>query len=199
MDIIDSAINKAKEKAQGNSTIANAQTTALDAATQAQQKIADAQQKIADAQNRANELKDKYENIKNKFPTEKDLELIKRRAEAKVLEKKAELDRAIQQAYELGLDDLRSLLSEYAEGLLAPLGLKLPVLNPKILQAVALAKQIKEIYKLRQQLSKENLKAGIKNYTYPIKKIIPEKPELPEIDLELPEPPEIPDLPFKQG
>lgn len=198
MDIIDLAINKTKEVAQGNSTISNIQANALDAVSQAQQKISEAQQKAADIENRANELKDKYENIKDKFPAEPDLDLIKQRARAKALEKKAELDRALEQASELKLDDLRAVLSEY-QVLLAPLGFKLPVISPKVLQAVAIAKQIKDVYKFRQELSKENLKNGIKTYTYPIKKIVPEIPELPTVEsLDVPELPDIPDLPFKK-
>lgn len=193
-DLIENAISKAQNKVQGNSVVSGA----VDKVAEAQQKIAAAQQKAADIENKANELKDKYENIKDKFPTDKDIDAFKQRARAKAVEKKAEIDRAIEQASDLELDDLKRLLAEL-QGLIGPIGFKLPVLNPKILQAVAIAKQLKELYKFRQQLSKENLKEGVQVYKDRIKKIIPEKPELPEINFEKPELPEVPELPFKKG
>lgn len=193
-DLIENAISKAQNKVQESSVVAGA----TDKVVEAQQKIAAAQQKALDVQNKINDYNERYENIKDKLPTEKDVELIKRRARAKAIEKKAEVDRALEQASDLELDDLKELLAEL-QGLLAPIGFKLPVVSPKILQAVAIAKQAKELYKFRQVLSKENLKEGVEAYKYPIKKIIPEKPELPDIDFELPEPPEVPELPFKKG
>jgi|LakMenEpi03Aug12_release.lakeMendotaPanAssembly.Ray.scaffolds.fasta_scaffold537757_2 hypothetical protein len=120
----------------------------------------------------------------NNLAKYKDLELIKKEAEAKVmaltadkqqevLAQKAEIEKQV-------AEKLTLLLTLYLS--FPP---KLPASNPKALAKKAYEKTKKELRELKQSLSKENLKKGKDAYKYPMKLTelattkIPEIPKLP--------------------
>jgi len=173
----------------------NASVDVNDTITSAENAIGDG---ISIAEDTYNEALTTFNDAKDLLPTEADIELQKRKLEASALEKKAELDKLLSLSTEDAIEKLKELLN----GLTLPtinFPPKLPVLDPKILQAVEIAKQVKELYKKRQQLSRENLLKGASTFEYPLSKVRIEDPRerLPALPREIPELPEIPDLPLK--
>jgi phage host-nuclease inhibitor protein Gam len=114
------------------------------------------------------------------LPLEKNTDLIKKQLEAEYLRKKAEVEE-----YALGKkDELIELgkqkIIEIAVTKLPSLP-KLPIIDPKILQSVTIAKQLKELYKQKQTSGRENLTKGKMAYTYPLKAIIETVQNVPEL------------------
>ena len=193
-DPIQEAITSANRAAN------SAQNAASDAANTAQDAVNDAVgSAVSFAEDSYNDSLTQFNDIKNSLPVEPDLELLQRKAEARVLEEKAKIEELL----DVSKDDAIEMLKELLSGLSLPslkFPPKLPVLDPKILQAVEIAKQIKELYKLKQTLSRESLLKGATTFEYPVSKvkIVDPREQLSSLRENLPEPPEIPDLPFKQ-
>lgn len=159
-DPIQVALNKA------NTTIAGATTNQINSA------ITSAASKIPT---------DKLGNL----PTTKNPELIKKQIEAEIEKKKVEAEEIRLQIQEEGIELAKDKLKELAIQALPTIAL--PVIDPKILQAVALANQAKELIKQRTELSKKNLDNINKKLEFPMKvpdlqtPAIPEIPKIPEI------------------
>jgi hypothetical protein len=139
---------------------------------------------IDDLQNQADELLDS-------LPTVPDPELIYRQKEAEILDKLAELERKQIELQEIGLDDIKERIRELIIPAL-PIPLKIPLISPKVLLAVILAKREKLLAELRKLKSKKNLKKGKKLFSYPLKP--PTSLKLPSVP-SLPKLPEVPDIP----
>jgi hypothetical protein len=125
--------------------------------------------------------------LKALLPIQKDPELIIREQQAKVLNAKATAEEKL-----LTLED--EAIAK-AKGLLKTLTIpvikfppKLPLLDPKVLQAIVIAKKVKLLEKLKQKLSRANLKRASKVYQYPLKP--PPVPPVPKLNL-----PTIPNIP----
>lgn len=133
----------------------------------------------------------------NELPLDKDPLLIARQKEAEALELKAKVAQAQliskDKAVELAKGGIKGAISGGIPGL--P---KLPVLDKKILEGVALAKQLKTLYKERGKVSRENLSKGKELYSYPIAQITPISLDSLQPELPVPEVPKIPNLPFRR-
>ena len=155
--------------------------------------------------NAADSLKD---SLASKLPLDKNPELILRQKEAEILEKKAKVDELLAVDAEEKIEELKAKLKALALASLPGVP-KLPVIDPKILQGVAIAKQIKALIKQRSALAKSSLSKGKKLYSYPVKKLksqktladavgglpsLPDKPNLPGIP-SIPKPPKLPSAP----
>jgi hypothetical protein len=132
----------------------------------------------------------------NRLPLDKDPLLIARQKEAEALEIKAKVSEARlvskDRAVESAKDGIKVAVAVGGSNM--P---KLPVLDKKILDGIALAKQLKNLYKERSKVSKENLKKGKELYSYPIGKITPISLETLESEVPIPKVPSVPKLPFK--
>jgi len=122
-----------------------------------------------------------------KLPLEVDVELLKRQAEAEVLSRQAQIEQTRLEVQENGVEMLKEKLINLALQQL-PATPTLPVIDPKILQAVQTALLLKEVIKNRKQISRKNLSKGKELYSYPLRNITP-KVQLPQI-------PTIPQLPL---
>lgn len=176
-DAIGNAINKAKASSAG-------------VTTDITQSSADI---VSDIKNKTNKnLNEKL----NKLPLDKDPLLIARQKEAEALEIKAKASEvkliSKDKAVELAKDGIKGAVVAGFPNI--P---KLPVLDKKILDGIALAKQLKNLYKERSKVSKENLKKGKELYSYPIGKITPISLETLESEVPIPKVPSVPKLPFK--
>ncbi len=124
-----------------------------------------------------------------KLPDIPDPEIILLQKEAEFFEKKAEIEEQLLYYEENAIEIIKQKLLELAlANLPIPLPLKLPLIDPKILQAYAMYKQIKKALKNRKKKSKNNQKRGKKLYTYPLKSSLAQIP-IPPIPLPLPNPP----------
>jgi len=139
------------------------------------------------------------------LPSTKDPELLKRRAEARAQKLISEQKEKVLQAKDKAVETAKTAVAGQASAVLGSLpGIpkfpKLPVFDPKLIAALGVAKKIKAMIKDRKKISKDNLEKCKEAFTYPIKpmkKIIPELPDLfPEFDIDI-KPPTIPDLPLK--
>jgi hypothetical protein len=176
-DPIGNAINKAKVNAAGSSTDLSQSSADI----------------ASDIKNKTNKnLNEKL----NKLPLDKDPLLIARQKEAEALEIKAKVSEAKliskDKAVELAKDGIKGTAVAGFPNI--P---KLPVLDKKILDGITLAKQLKNLYKERSKLSKENLKKGKELFSYPINKITPISLETLQNEVPTPKVPDIPNLPFK--
>jgi hypothetical protein len=179
------------------SKAANIANSAQGAAATVQGTADAAKGAIADASGKADAIASSAKDLKSKLPTDKDPELAKREAEAELLEKEAKVKELLMVAREKAIDEAKSKLKALALATL-PLPLKVPLIDPKILGAVAIAKQIKELRKERQKMAREYLSKGETAFSYPIKQYevnIPTKPSIPSV----PKPPSIPPLPIKSN
>lgn len=161
LDAIDSAINLAKEKAT-LTNLANKSTELI--------KMPISADKLTSVSK-----------IKN-LPIEKNPELIKKQLEAEFLTKKAEVQEYTLFVKDEAIETAKDTLAQL-KTLKVPSLPKLPVIDVKTLQAVVIAKQLKELYKQKNKFGKENLKKGIDAYKFPLRAA-----ELPSI--------KIPDIPF---
>lgn len=143
------------------------------------------------------QVTDQLDGLVSKLPTDKDTELIKRKIEAEKLEIKARLDAIKLNLKDVVLDELKEKVASI-ELPSIPFPPKIPVIDPKLLQAYAIAKQFKDLYKERQKLSRKNLERGKEIFSYPMKEIPARlRDGLPEQVTNLPQLPDIPDLPLK--
>ena len=152
---------------------------------------------IADAAGKADALAADARALANKLPLNKDPELIRREIEADILEKEAKINELLMVDREKLIEDAKTKLKALALATL-PLPLKVPLIDPKILGAVAIALKIKALLKDRKNLAKKYLSKGKELYSYPIKQYeidIPTKPSIPSV----PKPPSIPPLPIKSN
>lgn len=124
----------------------------------------------------------------DKLPAIKNPELIKKQIKAEAEKKKIQAEEfalnAKENAIEMGKDKLKELALQTLAGI------KLDVIDPKILQAVALAQQVKDMIKQKRDKSRKNLDSINESLEYPMKVKNFDIPELPKI-------PKIPDLPVK--
>jgi hypothetical protein len=130
-------------------------------------------------------LQSQADALVDSLPTVPDPALIYRQKEAEVLKKLAALDQQQIELQEIALNDATEQIRNLTIPTL-PIPLKIPLLSPKILSAVAVAKREKLLAKLRQEKSKINLKKGKELFTYPLK---------PPKSLQLPSTPTLPSLP----
>jgi hypothetical protein len=114
-----------------------------------------------------------------KLPINKDPELIKKQLEANTLKKKAEAEQLVLNTKDTVIETAKEKLKELVLPAI-PFPPKLPVIDPKILQAAAVGLQAKELWKQRKNLSKKNLQKGKETYSFPLKPVNL-KPELPQI------------------
>lgn len=114
-----------------------------------------------------------------KLPINKDPELIKKQLEADTLKKKAEAEQLVLNTKDTVIETAKEKLKQLALAAI-PFPPKLPVIDPKILQAAAVGLQAKELWKQRKNLSKKNLQKGKETYSFPLKSVNL-KPELPQI------------------
>jgi len=176
-DVIGNAINKVKANSAGVTTDLSESSADI----------------ASDIKNKTNKnLNEKL----NKLPLDKDPLLIARQKEAEALEIKAKVSEAKliskDKAVELAKDGIkRTAVAGF------PSIPKLPVLDKKILDGITLAKQLKNLYKERSKISKENLKKGKELYSYPIGKITPISLETLQAEMPVPKTPSVPKLPFK--
>jgi hypothetical protein len=150
---------------------------------------------IANAATQADELSSNTQALSNNLPVDKNPELIRREIEADILEKEAKLKEVLMTDREKLIEEAKQKLKALALPTI-PLPLKIPLIDPKILQAVAIAKQIKQLAKQRRTLAKKYLSKGEELYSYPIKPYdvtIPTKPN----KVSVPEAPTPPQLPLK--
>jgi len=130
------------------------------------------------------------EDALGQLPDVPDPEIILLQKEAEVFEKKTEIEEQLlfyeENAIELIKQELIKLTLANSP---IPLPLKLPLIDPKILQAYAMYKQIKKALKNRKKKSKTNQTRGKKLYTYPLKDTLTKIPT-PPVPLPLPKPPE---------
>jgi hypothetical protein len=136
-------------------------------------------------------LQNQAAELLNSLPTVPDPLLLARQKEAEILDKLAELERKQIELQEIGLDDVKENIRNLIIPTL-PIPLKIPLISPKALLAVVLAKREKLLAELRKLKSKKNLKKGKELYSYPLKPPtslqLPSRPQLPKI-------PDIPTLP----
>jgi hypothetical protein len=120
------------------------------------------------------------------LPLKKDPQLLKQQIKAEASKKKSKADQLLQTGKQVALEQSKLILKQLAKKALA--SLKLPVIDPKILHTVILAKQKKQEMKQRQEQSRENLKKNRELFKFPMKKslAVPTLPEVPDI-------PKIPD------
>lgn len=189
-DLIDQAVNKATAAASTAATGAAAQvsTAAATATTQATAAVnaAAAQAAAAGAAALAS-INDKLAAL----PMDKDPDVIKRQAEAKILEARAKAEELVIKAQEIAIEEVKKKLNSLKIPSL-PFPLKLPLIDPKILGAAALLKQAKQLVAAKKKKIKKNLEDGRKLYRYDMKKIKP--PGLPSVP-KLPTLPNVPKLP----
>jgi len=154
---------------------------------------------------KADSLKD---SLAGNLPLDKNPELILRQKEAEILEKKAKVDELLAVDVEEKIEDLKAKLKALALASLPGVP-KLPVIDPKILQGVAIAKQIKALIKQRSALAKSSLSKGKELYSYPIRQLksqqtiadaasglptLPDRSNLPGVPA-IPRPPQLPSAP----
>lgn len=138
-----------------------------------------------------NDLQNQADEILDSLPTVPDPELVYRQKEAEILDKLAELERKEIELQEIGLDDIKERIRELIIPAV-PIPLKIPLISPKVLLAVVLAKREKLLAELRKLKSKKNLKKGKELFSYPLKP--PKSLQLPSVP-QLPQLPEVPDIP----
>jgi hypothetical protein len=150
----------------------------------------------SDALNKANES---AEELLNKLPLKKDPRLLRKEAEAEVLEKKAEAERLLQQAKEFTVADAKDKILELGVSFLPkpPKIPPIPLIDPRLLAFIAYIKLKNEIKKLKQSVSKQNLKKSKDTFKYPMKPqlAIPKLPKIPELPLKPPSLPALPTIP----
>jgi hypothetical protein len=125
-----------------------------------------------------------------------DPELLIRQKEAELLKKKAEIDQLLLLAQETDVESIKARLTSLGIPSI-PIPVKLPLIDPKVLLALALAQKEKLVADLKNLKSKLNLKKAKQAFTYPLNKPknflqgglskIPKPPVL--------EPPSIPSIP----
>lgn len=146
--------------------------------------------KVADTINKINSINKELD----KLPTETDTELMRKEKEDEALEMQAEYEKQLLAAKEEAKEKLEGELINLAMSLL-PIP-KLPMIDPKVLMAVAIAKQAKDAIKQRKKRMKENQKKAEEIYEYPIKSTPVEVPQSSDaLGANLPSPPKIPDIP----
>lgn len=143
------------------------------------------------------------DDLKAKLPIQKDPQLIKLETEVKALEIKAEAERKLLELEEGALDAVKKqLIGLVLRTINFPP--KLPLINPKILLALALAEKTQLLIQLKQKLSRANLKKASEVYTYPltpptlnalaVRPTLPPLPKIPSVPT-LPTVPRLPSLP----
>lgn len=181
-DPIDQAINQATAAAKGAASGAGGAIAgnAINTANQGQAAANQAQAAANQALGAANAGKQQLENL----PFDKDPDIIKRRADAEIQQKKAQAEEYVLNIKEKSIDEGKKKLSGLKTSLLSLV--PKPIIDPKILMAVSLLKQAKDIAKNRKKTVKENNEKGRELYKYDIKK---EPPAPPIVDLPLVAPP----------
>lgn len=121
----------------------------------------------------------------NSLPMDKDPGVIKRQVEAKVQEAKAAAEDLQGKLKEVAIEEGKKKLNSL-KILGIPIPPKLPLIDPKILGAVALLKQAKAAIKDRKKKAKKNLDKGRTLYKYDLKSpikapSIPSVPKLPTL------------------
>jgi hypothetical protein len=110
------------------------------------------------------------ENIKSALPIQKDPNLLAKEKEAEALKKKAEIEKLILERKEEIINKLRVKLNSLKIPSLPPVPFppKKPILDPKILQALLIAKQAKQAIEERQKKTRDSLKKAEKTFEYPL-------------------------------
>jgi hypothetical protein len=179
VDLLTNALNKANAKALG--VASNLQDSSAS--------------KSIDA---INTQRDNLNNILNDLPTDVDPELLIRQQEARALEIKAKIQQDALVKKDEAIEQGKAIISNLKGKLISSLLPKLPTVDPKILQGIALARQIKKLYEERSKLSRENLSKGKELYSYPMQEIVPididnfsdSVPSVPQV--------QIPNLPLRR-
>jgi hypothetical protein len=119
-----------------------------------------------------------------KLPITKDPVLIKKEKEAEVLKKKTEAEELKLNAKQILINEGKTKLKDFIVASI-PFPPKLPFIDPKIIQAVDIAKQLKKLAGEKKETSKNNLEKGKETYTYPLTPVkktepTPEPPKIPE-------------------
>jgi hypothetical protein len=137
------------------------------------------------------------------LPDVKDVELLIKQNKAKAQKKITKVQEQLLTKKQLAVRILTMGLKSFA--LASIPSLKIPLIDPKILQGILIAKQLKKLLKDKRKITKKLLKENVEAFAYPIApKIklpavpnipalptIPEIPEIPEINI-----PELPELPI---
>lgn len=129
---------------------------------------------------------DKLSNL----PVVKNPELIKKQVLSEAEKKKADAEALVLRLREEGIQTAKERLKELVIASIPTL--PIPVIDPKILQAVTLAKQAKELIKQRRDNSKNNLKNINKTLEFPMKvpnlqiPLVPTLPEIPKLPVNIP-------------
>jgi hypothetical protein len=137
------------------------------------------------------------------LPDVKDVELLVKQSKAKAQKKITKFQEQLLVKKQLAIRILTMGLKSFA--LASIPSLKLPLIDPKILQGILIAKQLKKMMKDKRKITRQLLKQNVDAFTYPISSQlklpaipaiptlpdIPEIPEIPDINI-----PELPELPF---
>lgn len=145
-----------------------------------------------------NAKNDRLNTTLNELPTDTDPALLARQKEAETLELKAKIQEDTLVKKDEIIEEGKEVISNLKGRAISSFLPKLPAIDPKILQGVALARQIKKLYEERSKISRENLSKGKELYSYPIQEVVPI--DIDTLSETLPEvkPPQIPDLPFRR-
>ena len=197
-DPIQTAMDAAKKtSSQATGAISGQASAALGNAT-GQAKAA-----LGNAAGQATAALDNITGQLENLPDVKDVELLIKQNKAKAQKKITKVQEEFLTKKQLAVRILTMGLKSFA--LASIPSLKIPLLDPKILQGILIAKQLKKLLKDKRKITKKLLKENVDAFTYPISpKIklpttpniptlptIPTIPEIPEINI-----PELPQLPF---
>lgn len=127
------------------------------------------------------------------LPDVKDIELLIKQNKAKAQKKITKVQEELLIKKQLAVRILTMGLKSFA--LASIPSLKIPLLDPKILQGILIAKQLKKLLKDKRKITKKLLKENVEAFTYPIspKIKLPTIPNIPTLPT-IPEIPEIPDI-----
>lgn len=121
--------------------------------------------------------------IKTKLPIIPDPALIKKQAEATAQLKVTDAKEKALKLKDIAVATAKSAVVAAVAGKLRSLIPKLPVVDPKILQALSVAKKIKDLAKERKAASVENLSKNKETFKFPMKPqiTVPKVPVIPKI------------------
>lgn len=128
------------------------------------------------------------------LPDVKDVELLAKQSKAKAQKKITKIQEQFLVKKQLAIRILTMGLKSFA--LASIPSVKLPLLDPKILQGILIAKQLKKMMKDKRKITRQLLKQNVDAFTYPISPQLnlPALPAIPAIP-KLPDIPEIPEIP----
>lgn len=161
MDLINNAINKAKQTAKGVADPKKLLPT--DPVAAYKQKVNEKLGDIASISADANRIA--------KLPTVKDPRLLKQELEAEIQARISLLEEQKQKVQDEVAEGLKKALELYFMFALRSFPIpKLPIIDPKTLAWLAYLRVKNEIMQLKQLVSRENLKKSKEKFTYPISK-----------------------------